>query len=105
MNTKYPDAKTTELPLIHVPDSYNYIGVFLTLNCNLCCSYCINSFGQFDRSGQLLSAEQWLEGLNNLAEGGLALPAEDVVSGKRFTMPSSTPPIGALEILSINYGR
>lgn len=27
---------------IIIPDSYNYIAVFLTLSCNYRCSYCIN---------------------------------------------------------------
>lgn len=29
---------------IKVPDTYNYIGIFLTFGCNLNCSYCINHF-------------------------------------------------------------
>lgn len=30
------------LPLLDLPESLNYIGLFLTLDCNLNCSYCIN---------------------------------------------------------------
>lgn len=30
------------LPLLTLPETLNYIGVFLTLECNLNCSYCIN---------------------------------------------------------------
>lgn len=30
------------LPQIQLPDALNYVGVFLTLECNLGCSYCIN---------------------------------------------------------------
>ena len=30
------------LPKLELPESLNYIGVFLTLGCNLQCSYCIN---------------------------------------------------------------
>lgn len=32
----------TELPALLVPKSLNYIGAFLTFDCNLNCSYCIN---------------------------------------------------------------
>lgn len=30
------------LPPLQLPDTLNYVGVFLTLECNLSCSYCIN---------------------------------------------------------------
>lgn len=30
------------LPKLQIPDTLNYIGAFLTLECNLSCSYCIN---------------------------------------------------------------
>lgn len=49
-----------------LPATYNYIGVFLTLDCNLHCSYCINSFDRLDRSRQQLSGAEWLSGLNRL---------------------------------------
>lgn len=47
-----------------VPQRYNYIGVFLTLACNLRCSYCINRVGELQHSGGQLSGEQWVMGLN-----------------------------------------
>lgn len=47
-------------------DSCNYIGVFLTLECNLQCSYCINRFGELVHSRQLLSGEQWMQSLNRI---------------------------------------
>ena len=27
---------------VQLPDTLNYVGVFLTLECNLSCSYCMN---------------------------------------------------------------
>lgn len=52
-------------PLI-LPHRYNYIGVFLTLGCNLRCSYCINHFGELVPDRRMLTAAEWLSGLNRL---------------------------------------
>lgn len=52
--------------LVSVPERYNYIGVFLTLACNLRCSYCINRVGQLRHSGVSLSGAEWLSALNRL---------------------------------------
>jgi hypothetical protein len=49
-----------------VPERYNYVGVFLTLACNLSCSYCINRIGTLRHSGGQLSGEEWLSALNRL---------------------------------------
>lgn len=54
------------LALITIPETYNYLAVFLTLRCNLRCSYCINRFGDLDASGRMLTAGEWLVGLNRL---------------------------------------
>lgn len=51
-------------PII-LPDNYNYIGVFLTLRCNLNCSYCINHFNSLS-STEELSSNTWLEGLSRI---------------------------------------
>lgn len=51
---------------IVIPESYNYIAVFLTLACNLSCSYCINRFAPADQRQGQLSGEQWLTGLNRI---------------------------------------
>ncbi len=56
-------AVTAPVP---IPESYNYIGVFLTLRCNLRCSYCLNRFGGLAGGGRELRAEEWLRGLNRL---------------------------------------
>jgi hypothetical protein len=41
------------LPLLQLPGTLNYIGVFLTLECNLNCSYCINDPQQLGRRSSL----------------------------------------------------
>lgn len=52
-------------PLI-IPTHYNYIAVFLTLSCNLTCSYCINRFDDFHYTKGHLTGEEWLQGLNRI---------------------------------------
>jgi len=52
-------------PLI-LPQSYNYIAVFLSLQCSLRCSYCINRFGELSSGRPLLSGDKWLAGLNRI---------------------------------------
>lgn len=65
------------LPELIVPASLNYIGLFLTLECNLNCSYCINDPLQAGRRSVLfpiaqrtvrkeMSPEQWIAGLSRL---------------------------------------
>jgi MoaA/NifB/PqqE/SkfB family radical SAM enzyme len=51
---------------ILVPESYQYIGVFLTLSCNLSCSYCINHLVGLKQGRRLLDAEEWGRGLSRL---------------------------------------
>jgi hypothetical protein len=54
------------LPPVMVPATYNYIGVFLTLACNLSCSYCINRFDSLVAGRRLMGGEEWRAGLNRL---------------------------------------
>jgi hypothetical protein len=50
-----------------VPEAYNYIACFLTLDCNLNCNYCINSFGRKKNfSAGNISGEKWGKALNRL---------------------------------------
>lgn len=51
---------------IELPSEYNYIGLFLTLGCNLSCSYCINHITGKAKHRSLLSGEQWIEFINRL---------------------------------------
>jgi hypothetical protein len=65
------------LPPLLLPDSLNYVGVFLTLECNLGCSYCINDPQQAGRrtilfpvqaKGQrkCLTPAEWAVALNRI---------------------------------------
>jgi hypothetical protein len=54
------------LKKIKVPDDYNYIGVFLTLNCPRRCSYCFNETDRLKKNRPLLDAKTWILGLNRL---------------------------------------
>jgi len=56
----------TEAKPIIIPPHYNYIGVFLTLACNLRCSYCINLFGEEGPPKKHLTGPEWVEGLNRI---------------------------------------
>lgn len=51
---------------IVIPESHNYIAVFLTLACNLRCSYCINRFETGHLESNRLSGEEWVRGLNRI---------------------------------------
>lgn len=51
---------------IIIPDHYNYIAVFLTLSCNLTCSYCINHLSGEAKKKRFLNGEEWINILNRL---------------------------------------
>jgi len=51
---------------ITIPPHYNYIAVFLTLSCNLKCSYCINRFDEFRFSKGHMTGAEWVRGLNRI---------------------------------------
>ena len=65
------------LSQLKLPNSLNYVGVFLTLECNLGCSYCINDPEQTGQRGALfpikvkqqrksLTPDEWSRGLNRI---------------------------------------
>lgn len=54
------------LPPLPVPDRYNYIAVFLTLACNLRCSYCINAFSRRPVNSARLAGKEWVRALNRI---------------------------------------
>lgn len=63
---------------IFIPDSYNYIAVFLSLSCNLSCPYCINLNEEGSTRSKVsrrhLGAKEWIEFLNSLEIGRNDLP-------------------------------
>ena len=52
-------------PII-IPHTYNYIATFLSLACNLRCSYCINYFEKGNFSKKRISGKEWVKGLNRI---------------------------------------
>ncbi len=56
---------------IVLPKEYSYVSAFLTMRCNLSCSFCLNAFDKdFDRKGfEEISGEQWIDALNRLELG------------------------------------
>lgn len=66
-----------KLSPLQLPDTLNYIGVFLTLECNLNCLYCINDPEQAGRRSSLfpiqakslrkgLTPDEWAQALNRI---------------------------------------
>jgi hypothetical protein len=51
---------------VTIPETYQYIGVFLTLSCNLSCSYCINHLVGLKSGRKLLSAKEWQKAFSRL---------------------------------------
>lgn len=53
---------------IVLPQDYNYVSAFLTMRCNLSCSFCLNAFDkEFDRKGfEEIPGDRWIESLNRL---------------------------------------
>ena len=54
------------MELIKLPKDFNYIGVFLTLGCNLSCSYCINHTVGLDPKRRLLTGQDWITALSRI---------------------------------------
>src|SRR3989344_5879359 len=56
-----------QLKEVKIPNTYKYVSAFLTMRCNLSCSYCLNTFvDNFKRKRQELSGKQWVDGLNRI---------------------------------------
>jgi len=66
MNSGLCPDTSTGMPRLNVPERFNYIGVFLTLDCNLRCSYCINTFNGRSSKARLMSGDDWILGLNRI---------------------------------------
>src|SRR5690606_36771740 len=52
---------------IVIPSTYKYIGDFLTLTCNLTCSYCINHLVGLKKERKLLRGKDWIRALSRLS--------------------------------------
>jgi len=55
-----------------LPERYNYAEAYLTFRCNLSCGYCINKIQGLTRREEL-SADEWIENLNNIDFGDTPL--------------------------------
>lgn len=52
---------------ILIPENYTYISAFLTMRCNLKCSYCLNEFEEtFTRKWEEINSESWISLLNRI---------------------------------------
>lgn len=52
---------------LEIPKEYKYIAAFLTMRCNLSCSFCLNTFDkEFTRKRKEISGEEWVNGLNRI---------------------------------------
>lgn len=52
---------------IVIPESYNYIGAFLTFACQLKCPYCINhEKGNKPKDAHAMTGAEWVEALNRI---------------------------------------
>ena len=52
-------------PII-VPDDFTYVPIFLTLSCQLRCSYCLNFHGDDLLKGRRMTKDDWIGGLNRI---------------------------------------
>lgn len=74
------------LKKIYIPNRYNYIACFLTLECNFHCSYCINwTNGRQNRGQSLLPGKKWVKILNRIE------PREDLPITLQGGEPSLHP--------------
>ncbi len=62
----YPDEPESRIKEVRVSDAINYVPAFLTLDCNLSCSYCINDDSGVVKERSMMSPEEWVRGLNRL---------------------------------------
>ena len=53
------------MQVIKLPQHCNYIGVFLTLRCNMSCSYCIVHHGKF-KMKRSMNTSQWIKALERI---------------------------------------
>jgi len=70
--------KNETLNKIIIPEDYNYLAMFISLNCNLRCPYCINlndkNSSRSKMSGDMMSGADWVRAINRLEIGRDDLP-------------------------------
>jgi len=59
--------------VVKIPEQITYVEAYLTMRCNLGCSYCINAHSGVARTRKELSAKEWIDVLNRLDFGHLHL--------------------------------
>ncbi len=72
-------CKSDQLNRIIIPEDYNYLAMFISLNCNLKCPYCINlndkNASRSKMSGNMMSGgADWVKAINRLEIGRDDLP-------------------------------
>lgn len=71
-------TENKELSRIVIPEEYNYLAMFLSLNCNLKCHYCINlndrESSRKKMSGGMMPGADWVRAINRLEPGRDDLP-------------------------------
>jgi len=48
-------------------EGLNYVGLFLTFDCQLKCGYCINRYGGLHKPEYQLTGDEWIEGINRIS--------------------------------------
>lgn len=61
------------MPEIKLPPEINYVELYYTFNCNLNCSYCINSYSKLQRGRKILDNRTLTTWLNNIDFGDVSL--------------------------------
>jgi hypothetical protein len=99
----YPATGSALSPVV-LPETYNYIAAFLTLECNLHCSYCINRFSGPSSAVRQMSGAEWVTGLNRLvARNDLPLTfqgGEPTLHPDFFAIAGGVKPGLALDLLT-----
>ena len=58
------------LGYLKIPDSYNYIAIFLILKCQLKCPWCINIMdynrSKLSEDGEFMTTKKWIDALNRI---------------------------------------
>ena len=82
------------------PPEINYIAAFLTLRCNLNCSYCVNKYGDFNLS-QEMTPDDWIKGLSRI-ETRIDLPIS-IQGGEPTIYPGFYQVVNALHFQHRKY--